>query len=195
MPSASEEPAPAVPAAARTVNRGPAAGPENRAALIAAARRVYAEQGLSAPFSAVARRAGVGQGSLYRHFPDRVALAAAVFEENVADLERLAADAHATLEDLFDAVVAQAIASTAFIELTTAHRDDPAVIHLGTRFERVVADLLDREHRAARIGAHVETADVLLATGMLATELARTPAPERAAVADRIRALFRRAFA
>ena len=33
--------------------------------------------------SAVAKRAGVGQGSLYRHFPDRTALAAAVFEENV----------------------------------------------------------------------------------------------------------------
>ena len=56
-------------------NRGPSAGPENRRALIAAARAVFAESGYSAPLSAVARRAGVGQGSLYRHFPDRVALA------------------------------------------------------------------------------------------------------------------------
>ena len=40
---------------------------------MAAAREVYAEAGLNAPFSAVAKRAGVGQGSLYRHFPDRTA--------------------------------------------------------------------------------------------------------------------------
>ncbi|HAN25892.1 MAG TPA: TetR/AcrR family transcriptional regulator, partial [Microbacterium ginsengisoli] len=59
-------------------NRGRAAGPANRAALLAAAREVFGEQGLSAPLSAVARRAGVGQGSLYRHFPTRTALAAAV---------------------------------------------------------------------------------------------------------------------
>jgi ABC-type glycerol-3-phosphate transport system substrate-binding protein len=59
-------------------NRGPAAGPGNRAALIAAAREVYGEDGLNAPFSAVAKRAGVGQGSLYRHFADRTSLAVAV---------------------------------------------------------------------------------------------------------------------
>jgi AcrR family transcriptional regulator len=71
----------------RKANRGPAAGPENRRALIAAAREVYATEGLNAPFSAVAKRAGVGQGSLYRHFPDRKALAVAVFEENLVDIE------------------------------------------------------------------------------------------------------------
>ena len=47
---------------ARKPNRGPAAGPRNRAALIAAAREVYANDGLGVPFSAVAKRAGVGQG-------------------------------------------------------------------------------------------------------------------------------------
>ncbi len=75
-------------------------GPGNRRALIAAAREVYAESGLSAPFSAVAKRAGVGQGSLYRHFPDRTALAVAVFEENVADLEQFTASEDRTIDDL-----------------------------------------------------------------------------------------------
>ena len=40
----------------------------------------------------VAKKAGVGQGSLYRHFPDRVSLALAVFEDNVAELEVMAAE-------------------------------------------------------------------------------------------------------
>src|SRR4030095_13303143 len=53
-------------------NRGPAAGPENRRALIAAAREVFSADGLQAPFSAVGQKAGVGQGSLYRHFPARL---------------------------------------------------------------------------------------------------------------------------
>lgn len=187
MPTPSEEPARA--------NRGPAAGPANRRALIDAAREIFEAQGLGAPLSAVARRAGVGQGSLYRHFPDRVALASAVFDENVAELERFAEPADATLEDLFDHVVEQALASTAFIELTTANRHDPNVVRLGERFRAVVANLLERERVAGHVGAHVEIDDVLLATGMLATELARTDPEDRTRVALRIRALLRRALA
>ncbi|MFG6446136.1 TetR family transcriptional regulator [Microbacterium sp. P06] len=176
-------------------NRGPAAGPENRRALIDAARAIFQEQGLGAPLSAVARRAGVGQGSLYRHFPDRLALASAVFEENVADLERFAQPPDVTLEGLFDQIVAQALESSAFIELTTANRHDPNVLHLGDRFRGVVVRLLERERAAGHVGEHVEVEDVLLATGMLATELARTDAGDREAVAARIRGLVRRALA
>ncbi|MFB9629003.1 TetR/AcrR family transcriptional regulator [Nonomuraea helvata] len=55
-----------------STNRGPGAAVRNRAALIAAAREVFAAAGYDAPLSMVARVAGVGQGSLYRHFPDRV---------------------------------------------------------------------------------------------------------------------------
>jgi AcrR family transcriptional regulator len=176
-------------------NRGPAAGPDNRRALIAAAREVYAESGLSAPFSAVARRAGVGQGSLYRHFPDRTSLAVAVFEENVIDLEEYTAPQGRTIEDLFDRVVDQAVVSTAFIELVTADLRDPRVRPLGERFQAVVVRLVAREHANARIGDHVEPEDVMMATGMLATELARTDPELREAVAIRARAMFRAAFA
>lgn len=176
-------------------NRGPAAGPANRRALIEAAREIFDEQGLGAPLSAVARRAGVGQGSLYRHFPDRLALASAVFEENVTELERFAEPEDATLEDLFDHVVGQAMVSTAFIEVTTANRTDRRVVHLGERFRRIVERLLARERAAGHVGGHVEVDDVLLLTGMLATELARTDASDRERVAARIRSLFRRALA
>ena len=118
----------------RKANRGPAAGPENRRALIAAAREVYATDGLNAPFSAVAKRAGVGQGSLYRHFPDRKALAVAVFEENLVDIEEFTAPADRTIDDLLDRVVAQAMVSTAFIDLIAADLYDPLVAPLGIRF-------------------------------------------------------------
>lgn len=176
-------------------NRGPAAGPGNRAALIAAAREVYGEDGLNAPFSAVAKRAGVGQGSLYRHFPDRTSLAVAVFVENVGDLEEYTSSDTRTIDDLLDRVVAQAVASTAFIELITADVHDPRVAPLGVRFRSVVERLVAREHSVGHLGEHIDAADVMMAVGMLATELARADPDDRPAVAQRARALFRAAFA
>jgi AcrR family transcriptional regulator len=176
-------------------NRGPAAAAENRRALIAAAREVYADGGLAAPFSAVAKRAGVGQGSLYRHFPDRTALAVAVFEENVAELEEYISGPDRTIDDLLDRVVAQAVESTALLALITADLTDPRVQPLGERFAVVVSSLVEREHRAGRIGDHIDAEDVTMAAGMLATELARTDPPARPAVAARARRLFAAAFA
>jgi AcrR family transcriptional regulator len=176
-------------------NRGPAAGPANRRALIAAAREVYGEDGLQAPFSAVAKRAGVGQGSLYRHFPDRTALAVAVFDENLGELEEATAAEDRTIDDLLDVVVAQAVVSTSFVELITAHLHDPRVRVLGERYGALVDRLVARERAAGHLGAHIDTADVMMATGMLATELARADPTERADVARRARALFRAAFA
>jgi AcrR family transcriptional regulator len=50
----------------------------NRERLLAAAREVFAEKGAGAPLEEIAARAGVGIGTLYRRFPDRQALFAAV---------------------------------------------------------------------------------------------------------------------
>jgi AcrR family transcriptional regulator len=176
-------------------NRGPSAGPENRRALLAAAREVFAESGFSAPLSAVARRAGVGQGSLYRHFPDRIALAVAVFDENIADLEALADRPGATLGDLVDAVTEQAIGSTALIDMVTAAAEDQRAEHLRTRISTVVRVLLERDQATGLIGRHIEVADVLLSIEMLSVLLPRSAPAERDAVARRARALFRAAFA
>lgn len=176
------------------MNRGPAAASDNRRALIAAAREIYAEQGPDAPFSAVARRAGVGQGSLYRHFPDRVALAVAVFDDNVAALEAAMRDG-GTILALLDRVIDQATVSTAFIRLLTGQQRDPRAADLGARFDTLVRELLARDRAAGRIGAHVEPADVEIAVSMLAHELASTAETDRAEVARRARRLFERAFA
>lgn len=176
-------------------NRGPSAGPDNRRALIAAAREVFGEAGLSAPLSSVARRAGVGQGSLYRHFPDRVSLAVAVFDENIGELERFAERPEMTLDDLFDAVAEQVVGSSALIDLVTDHRHDPRAEHLNTRVTGVVDTLLVRDQSAGTIGRHVDAADVMLAISMLAFVLARTDNEERADVRARTHAMFRAAFA
>ena len=66
----------------------------NRARLVEAAKRVFASDGDFGP-EAVARAAGVGIGTLYRHFPDRNDLAAAVYED---ELDRVADSAHELLK-------------------------------------------------------------------------------------------------
>ena len=58
----------------------------NYEALLTAAHELFLEQGIEAPLDEVARRAGVGAGTLYRHFPSRQDLVAAVY---VADIESL----------------------------------------------------------------------------------------------------------
>ncbi|MDQ1547897.1 MAG: hypothetical protein QOH69_2801 [Actinomycetota bacterium] len=176
-------------------NRGPSAGPDNRRALIAAAREVFAESGLSAPLNSVAKRAGVGQGSLYRHFPDRVSLAVAVFDENIGALEELAQQPGMTLDDLFDAVAEQVVGSSALIDLVTEHRHDSRAEHLNTRVTGVADILLARDQAAGTIGRHVDSADVMLAISMLAFVLARTEDAERTDVRARTHAMFRAAFA
>lgn len=63
---------------------------ENRARIIAAARDVFLSAGFDAPLDAIARRAGVGRATLYRNFPDRYALGAAIITDDLAALEALA---------------------------------------------------------------------------------------------------------
>jgi len=62
----------------------------NRALLIAAARESFAEHGVDARLDEIARRAGVGTGTLYRHFPTREALVEAIFAERVGEFLALA---------------------------------------------------------------------------------------------------------
>jgi AcrR family transcriptional regulator len=67
----------------------------NRVRLLEAAKAAFAEKGSGASLDEIARIAGVGAGTLYRHFPTRDALVAAVYrnetEQLVAAADRLAA--------------------------------------------------------------------------------------------------------
>jgi AcrR family transcriptional regulator len=85
----------AVPKAAGGLRPDSAAGTErglradarrNRDALLAAGAEVFAERGPDASLEEIARRAGVGIGTLYRHFPDRDALTEAVYRNEVERL-------------------------------------------------------------------------------------------------------------
>lgn len=67
----------------------------NHEKLVTAARELFAEHGTSAPLEDVAERAGVGIGTLYRHFPTRQALLEAVYLEEVEAMARAADDLNA----------------------------------------------------------------------------------------------------
>ncbi|WP_161628004.1 TetR/AcrR family transcriptional regulator [Microbispora catharanthi] len=62
----------------------------NRDLIVAAAQELFLEQGVDVPLEEVARRAGVGVGTLYRRFPDRDALLRAVGEQSLRRLVDLA---------------------------------------------------------------------------------------------------------
>lgn len=68
----------------------------NRERIVAAARDVLAEQGIEAPMDDIASRAGVGVGTVYRHFPTKDALVGALAAEH---FEAIAALAQSALTD------------------------------------------------------------------------------------------------
>ncbi|MCD7438570.1 TetR/AcrR family transcriptional regulator [Streptomyces lincolnensis] len=109
-----------LPPQRQPANEGPKARARNRAALIAAAREICAEHGLDVPLSAIAKRAGVGQGVLYRHFPDRAAVALAVLEENVQQIEQAAAADGTDLALLLGVLTWHQVESTAFVSVLHA---------------------------------------------------------------------------
>ena len=63
----------------------------NRAAILAAARDLFG-RGRDVPMYEIARRAGVGQATLYRHFHDRAAIVASLTLEHIERIEAVAAD-------------------------------------------------------------------------------------------------------
>jgi AcrR family transcriptional regulator len=71
---------------------------DNRRRILEAARAVFAERGIDAPLDEIARRAGVGNATLYRRFPTRDLLVAAVFEARVAEYADAATEALGALD-------------------------------------------------------------------------------------------------
>lgn len=61
----------------------------NRIVLLDAAREAFAQHGVGASLDDVARAAGVGPGTLYRHFPSRDDLVMAVIEDGLAEIHNL----------------------------------------------------------------------------------------------------------
>jgi TetR/AcrR family transcriptional regulator, Clp-modulated transcription factor len=59
----------------------------NRARILSVAEECFSESGLDVSMDAIAKRAGLGPGTLYRHFPTRDALVAALLESRHAELD------------------------------------------------------------------------------------------------------------
>lgn len=163
-------------------NSGPAKAEENRAALVAAGRRVFVEQGYRAPFSAVAREAGVSQAVLYRHFPDRRSLALEVFSENFDAMERIAiSDAGpGAFFAVWRRLVEEVIESTAIIEFVVA--EGVAVpVELGPlRVDEVLGEPLARAQVAGLVDPGWTMSDIMLIARMLHGAVSTQPDRESA---------------
>ena len=172
------------------VNRGPAAADDNRRAVLAAARRVMGERGYRAPRSAIAREAGVGQGVLYRHFPTRLDLALAVFEDDFAQLEAVAADPDpGAFGRLWSRMADLTVETSAFVEMVVDARESLPDHRGDARVLALVEATLPRAQRAGLADAALASDDVLLAWrmvfGVVVTTVGR----------DRVRAAVTRALA
>ena len=100
--------------------------------LVAAARDVFSAQGAAASMEAIAKEAGVGVGTLYRHFPNRLDLVEAVYETDVEELwetaQRVAAELEPwpAVEAFFDAFLRYArTKKTLLTELHQAFEKKP----------------------------------------------------------------------
>ncbi|SDD34218.1 TetR/AcrR family transcriptional regulator [Actinokineospora iranica] len=144
----------------------------NRERLLAAARKVFDERGIDAALDEVARRAGIGNATLYRHFPTRRDLIVAVYADEVADLcgrgeALLAADSPgAALAEWLRLFVSHVAAKR---ELALAIEGERSALF--EQWHRAVSDtaaaLLARARRDGAARDDVDVADlVALATGI-----------------------------
>ena len=76
----------------------------NRDQILAAARELLVEQGVGVPMEEIARHAGVGVGTLYRRFPDRLALLRALSVDTVENMTELARTALRAEPDAWSAL-------------------------------------------------------------------------------------------
>ncbi|MFF3753511.1 TetR/AcrR family transcriptional regulator [Streptomyces sp. NPDC002018] len=146
----------------------------NRALLTEAARDVFAEQGLDASLDEIARRAGVGNATLYRHFPDRGALVEAVFHEPLAETARAGEkareceDAWAGLTTYFVSVFAGLAADRGANDLmTTGIPGVPSLEALHEQNRETVRLLVERAQRQGTMRDDVTTEDVLFVLAAL----------------------------
>ncbi|KAB8168548.1 TetR family transcriptional regulator [Streptomyces sp. 3MP-14] len=106
-----------------------------RGAVLAAAAAAFVDQGVQAPIRDIAERAGVGVGTIYRHFPTRADLVTAVYRHQIDTCAALAPRLLAESADPFTALAGWADAFVDF--LVTKHglgaalgSDDPGLANL-----------------------------------------------------------------
>jgi AcrR family transcriptional regulator len=143
----------------------------NRDALISKGREIFAAGDESVRFDDFASLAGVGTGTLYRHFPTRESLAAAVYEEEVATLCELARALRnalpagealtAMLRRMVDHIDADHTLARRFATLLAAAPEQ--MVRGGRELEQAIAELV-----ADGVGAGVVRDDVPAGAVMMA---------------------------
>src|SRR3954454_545292 len=138
----------------------------NRGRILDAARRAFAEEGLDIGVDEIARRAGVGVGTLYRRFPTKRSLVEAIFEDRLDALQpaidqALASDdAWGALSELIHVTVAQQADDHGFGQMVVLRLGPEAIPpHIRRRFFGPLEELLGRAQHAGGARRAVPAAD------------------------------------
>jgi AcrR family transcriptional regulator len=139
----------------------------NRSAALAAAEAAYAEQGIDVSLNEIARRAGIGNATLYRHFPTHEALLSEVY---AAHLERYCAiaedaaradDPTTALRDCVLATCALQATNRGLADLLASLRPlSPHVEELRRRHHRAITTVFERAVRSGDVRADASPADL-----------------------------------
>jgi AcrR family transcriptional regulator len=154
-----------------SVRKPRADGQRNRERLMEAAKAAFAEVGADVSLEEIARRAGVGIGTLYRHFPTRDAIVEAVYRREVQQL----ADAAPRLVDALPPAEALRAWMRVFIDYIAAKKViAPALKSLvgggsalyadsSARINGAIALLVERARASGDIRPDADSADLLRA--------------------------------
>ncbi|MEE3754298.1 TetR/AcrR family transcriptional regulator [Mycobacterium intracellulare] len=140
--------------------------------ILRAAREVYGELGPDAPVEAVARRAGVGERTLYRRFPGKADLVLAALEQSIAedltpviDRARRAKDPLRGLTQLIEAAIA--LGAREHSLLAAARRAGSLTSDISVPLNAALAELAREGQRLGRIRADLVSDDLPRLIAML----------------------------
>ncbi|HWB37227.1 MAG TPA: helix-turn-helix domain-containing protein [Rugosimonospora sp.] len=158
----------------------------NRARLVAAAREVFAQRGFEATLDDIARHAGLGTGTAYRHFPNKQAIAAEVLAEAT---QQIVEDARAALQvddpwsalvQFFERAGAQQAADRGLYETLRGQGNAAEQARIWPEIIAAVTELFERAHRAGVLRADAAAQDIAAVFALLgpAFEMSRATQPQ-----------------
>jgi AcrR family transcriptional regulator len=139
----------------------------NRSAALAAAEALYAEQGIEVSLNEIARRAGIGNATLYRHFPTHEALLSEVYAVHlerycaIAENAAEAADPTAALRNCVLDTCALQSSNRGLADLLASLRPlSPHVEELRLRHHQAISTVFARAVRSGGVRADASPADL-----------------------------------
>jgi AcrR family transcriptional regulator len=153
--------------------------------VLVAARDVFVERGPDAPLEEIARRAGVGIGTLYRRFADRQTLMRAVVLEALQQTRSAAERALAEQADPFEAltsymhaVLELRVSAVIPLVLDRIDLDDEELLPARDASVRAIEQIIDRAHTTGALSEDVTFGDIALLLIRLARPLPGPISPE-----------------